>query len=151
MTQRYYNPFTNIDLIYPLEQREYYERYCQTSTSRPAIDKVPFPRMVDLWFAGLAIAAREKLAPIDLSKQETSNFIPGSIFDREDSWRVQVVMLVAIAIEGQLDVVGDARRVMAIANGLAAAGVPLVVDMLAEGDHPPIWSLSDALEEILSK
>ena len=151
MTQRYYNPFTNIDLVYPLEQREYYERYCQTSTSRPAIDQVPFPRMVDLWFAGLAIAAREKLAPIDLSKQETSNFIPGSIFDREDSWRVQVVMLVAIAIEGQLDVVGDARRVMAIANGLAAAGVPLVVDMLVEGAHPPIWSLSDALEKMLSR
>ena len=151
MTQRYYNPFTNIDLVYPLEQREYYERYCQTSTARPSLDQVPFPRMVDLWFVGLAFAAREKLAPIDLSKQETSNFTPGSIFDREDSWRVQVVMLVAIAIEGQLDVVGDARRVMAIANGLAAAGVPLVVDMLVEGDHPPIWSLSDALEEILSK
>ena len=151
MTQRYYNPFTNIDLVYPLEQREYYERYCQTSTARPSLDHVPFPRMVDFWFAGLAIAAREKLTPIDLSKQETSNFTPGSIFDREDSWRVQVVMLVAIAIEGQLDVVGDARRVMAIANGLAAAGVPLVVDMLVEGDHPPIWSLSDALEEILSK
>ena len=151
MTQRYYNPFTNIDLVYPLEQREYYERYCQTSTTRPSLDQVPFPRMVDLWFAGLAIAARESLAPIELSKQETSNFTPGSIFDREDSWRVQVVMLVAIAIEGQLDVVGDARRVMAIANGLAAAGVPLVVDMLVEGDHSPIWSLSDALEEMLSK
>ena len=60
-------------------------------------------------------------------------------------------MLVAIAIEGQLDVVSDARRVMAIANGLAAAGVPLVVDMLVEGGHPPIWSLSDSLEEMLSK
>ena len=58
-------------------------------------------------------------------------------------------MLVAIAIEGNLDIVGDPRRVMAIGNGLAAAGVPRVVEMLTEGNQPAIWNLSDALEEIL--
>ena len=148
MTQRYYNPFANIELIYPVEQRQHYERYCQTGI-RASVDESPFPRMVDLWFTGLALAARERLRPVDLSGQTTSNFITGSIFDREDSWRVQAVMLVAIAIEGNLDVVSDPRRVMAIGNGLAAAGVPRVVEMLTEGNQPAIWNLSDALEDML--
>ena len=148
MTQRYYNPFANIELVYPVEQRQYYERYCQTGT-RASVDESPFPRMVDLWFTGLALAARERLSPVDLSVQTTSNFITGSIFDREDSWRVQAVMLVAIAIEGHLEVVGNPRRVMSIGNGLAAAGVPRVVEMLTEGNQPAIWNLSDALEKVL--
>lgn len=38
---------------------------------------------------------------------------------------------------------------MTIANGLAAAGVPLIVEMLENGDQEPIWNLSDTLADIL--
>ena len=149
MPQRYYNPFAAIDLIAPIEQRNVYDRYCQTS-GRAVIDQSPFPRMVDFWFAGLSIAGRKKLPPIDLSKQQTFKFIEGSIFDR-DSWRVQVIMLVAISIEGHVEVVGEPRRMMAIANGLAANGVPHIVEMLRDGDQDPIWNLSEAVDEIVRK
>lgn len=149
MTQRYHNPFAGVDLIAPVEQRDVYDRYCQTA-GRAVIDQSPFPRMVDFWFAGLALAARKGMPPVDLSKskQETFKFIEGSIFDR-DSWRVQAVMLIAIATEDSVEIVGEPRRMMAIANGLAAAGIPLVVDMLRNGDQEPIWNLSEALDEIL--
>ena len=61
-------------------------------------------------------------------------------------------MLVAIAVEeGNVEIVGDPRRMIAIANGLAAAGVPLIVEMLRDGDSDPIWNLSDVLDEILRK
>ena len=83
---------------------------------------------------------------MDLSGQRTSNFITGAIFDR-DSWRVQAVMLAAIAVEGTIEVVGDANRMIAIANGLAATGVPHIVEMLEDGEQEPIWNLSDALAE----
>lgn len=149
MTQRYHNPFAGIDLIAPVELRDVYDRYCQTG-GRAVIDQSPFPRMVDFWFAGLALAARKGLKPADLSKQETFKFIEGSIFDR-DSWRVQVVMLIAIATEDDVEIVGEPRRMIAIANGLAAAGIPVVVDMLRDGDQDPIWNLSEALDEILRK
>lgn len=149
MTQRYHNPFAGIDLIAPVEQRDVYDRYCQT-TGRAVIDQTPFPRMVDFWFAGLVLAARKGLPPVDLSKYETFKFIEGSIFDR-DSWRVQTVMLIAIASEDKVEIVGEPRRMMAIANGLAAAGIPLVVDMLQDGDQDPIWNLSEAVETILQK
>ena len=147
MAQRYFNHFAGINLVYPAEQKEYYERFCQTG-ARSSVDRSPFPRMVDLWFAGLSIAAGQQQKPVDLSRQETSNFITGAIFDR-DSWRVQAVMLAAIAVEGTVDVVGDPNHMMAIANGLAAAGVPLIVEMLREGDQEPIWNLSEALENLL--
>lgn len=149
MTQRYHNPFAGIDLIAPVEQRDVYDRYCQTA-GRAVIDQSPFPRMVDFWFVGLALAARKGLSPIDLSKQETFKFIEGSIFDR-DSWRVQAVMLIAIATMDSVEIVGEPRRMMAIANGLAAAGIPHVVEMLRDGDQDPIWNLSEALDAYLRK
>lgn len=147
MTQRYHNPFAGIDLIAPVEQRDVYDRYCQTG-GRAVIDQSPFPRMVDFWFTGLALAARKQLAPVDLARQDTFKFIEGSIFDR-DSWRVQAVMLVAIAVEGHVEIAGEPRRMMAIANGVAAAGIPHVVEMLRDGDQDAIWNLSEALDEIL--
>ena len=149
MTQRYHNPFAGIDLIAPIEQRDLYDRYCQTA-GRAVIDQSPFPRMVDLWFLGLALAARKGLTPVDLSKQGTFKFIEGSIFDR-DSWRVQAVMLIAIAMEDSVEIVGEPRRMMAIANGLAAAGIPNVVEMLCDGDQDPIWNLSEGLDAYLRK
>ena len=138
-----------MDLIAPISQRNSYDRYCQTG-GRTSVDQSPFPRMIDLWFAGLSIAARQKLQPIDLSKQETFKFHEGSILD-SDSGRVQMVMLVAIAVAGGLEIVGEPRRMIAIANGLAAVGVPNVVEMLCDGNQAPIWNLSDALDEMLRK
>jgi hypothetical protein len=148
MTQRYHNPFAGIDLLAPVDQREVYDRYCQTG-GRAVIDQSPFPRMVDFWFAGLAVAARRGLKPVELGK-DPFKFIEGSIFDR-DSWRVQALMLVAIAHEGNVEIVGEPRRMIALANGLAAAGIPHVVDMLRDGDQDAIWNFSEALDGMLRK
>ena len=95
----------------------------------------PFPRMVDLWFAGLSIAARLRLEPVQLAGHRTVHMIDGNVFDGEDSWRVQVLMLVALNVENEVDVVDDASRMMGIANGLAAAGVPRILEMLTTGDQ----------------
>lgn len=147
--QQYPNPFAGIDLIAPIEQRDFYDQYCQTG-GHGSVDRSPFPRMIDFWFTGLSIAAREQLKPTDLVKQKTFKFHEGSVFD-SDSWRVQTVMLVAIAVDGSVEIVGEPHRMMNIANGLAAAGVPQIVEMLREGDQDPIWNLSDSLDEILRK
>ena len=104
--------------------------------------------MVDFWFSGLALAAREGTKPVNLSKQETFKFIDGSIFDR-DSWRVQTVMLIAVAAENSINIVGEPRKIITIANGLAAAGIPQVVELLSDGEQDPIWNISEALDEML--
>lgn len=149
MAQRYHNPFAGLDLIAPIDQRDFYDLYCQTG-GRADIDKSPFPRRVDFWFVGLSLAARKELKPINLADQKTFKFIEGSILDR-DSWRIQAVMLVSIVVDGSVEIVGEPRRMITIANGLAAAGVPLIVEMIRNGGQSPIWNLSDALEEALSE
>ena len=148
--QQDHNPFTGVNLAAPSDQRVYYDLYCQTQTpGQSNVNQSPFPRKVDFWFAGLSLAARKELKPVNLFKQQTDPIIDGSIFD-SDSWRVHTVMLVAIAIEENVEIVSEPRRMMDIANGLAAAGVPHIVEMLQHDRNlDPIWNLSDSLNEIL--
>ncbi len=147
MTHQDSNPFVNMQLTAPSAQRADYDRYCQAG-GRTTPNQSPFPRKVDLWFTGFSLAARKNLEPVDLKKQETVDIINGAIFNT-DGWQAQAIMLVAIAIDGNLEIVQEPRRMMDIANALAAAGVPYVVEMLREGNQPPIWNLSDALDDLL--
>ena len=144
MTQQYYNPFAGISVIYPTEQGEDYRKYSR-STGQQSIDQSPFERMIDLWFAGLSLAVHRGLSPLELSGRGTSNMTPGSIFDGADSWRIQVIQLIAVAME-DVEVLEAPNRMMNLANGLAAAGAPYIIDMLQDGDQPPVWNLTEALE-----
>ncbi|RKU19314.1 hypothetical protein C6500_11485 [Candidatus Poribacteria bacterium] len=147
MAQQYDNPFRNMTITSPITQREDYDHYCQAG-QRAKAKTSPFPRKVDLWFAGLTLAAHKKLEPIDLQSKDTADIISGDIFNT-DGWQAQAIMLIAIAVEGNLEVVLNPRQMMDIANGLAAAGVPHIVKMLNEGHRTPIWNLSDAFETLL--
>ena len=147
MADRYFNPFQAIDINVPAEFHEAFTRYSQ-SGGNTSIDESPFPRMVDLWFLSVCVAAREKLEPQDMGKYETKKIIDGSIFG-SDPWRVHTLMLIAIGITGDTQIVSEPRRIMALANGLAVAGLPRVIEMLKDGDAEPIWNLSDALDTLL--
>ena len=148
MNRRENNPFSTTYLVYPIDQRDDYVRFCQTDNPSPS-DQAPFSRRVDMWFAALALAARNSLPSVDLRSRNTTQFVQGSIFDSEP-WRVRVLMLLALGIDQTIDVVENPSRMMTIANGLAAVGQPLVVEMLNRGQDRPIWNLSTAVEELLS-
>lgn len=149
MAERYYNPFQGMDISVPEEYRDTFSRYCRTG-GRSNIDDSPFPRMVDLWFLSICIAVRLNMEPADLGKSETYKIIEGSIF-ANDPIRVHALMLIAIEKTGDVKIVSEPRHVMSLANGLAVAGLPKVVEMLKEGDAEPIWNVSEALDEILRK
>jgi hypothetical protein len=85
---------------------------------------------------------------VDIAKYETYKIIEGSIFGN-DPWRIHTLMMIAISKTGDLGVVSEPRRMMSLANGLAVAGLPKVIDMLKEGDADPIWNISDALDTML--
>lgn len=142
------NPFSNMTVRCLKTQQSDYDEYCQAGQkSRP--DRSPFPRKVDLWFAGLSLAVRKNFKPIDLKKEDTVSIIRyGEVFNT-DNWQTQAIMLIAIAVEHDLEVVLKPSRMMDIANSLAAAGVPHIVKMLSEGPQRPIWNLSDAFEKLL--
>ena len=105
--------------------------------------------MVDLWFAGFALAVRKQLKYDNPIKEKSHRFHTGVVFDGEDSWRIQFIMLVAIEKEGSLEIVKEPSKMMDIANGLAAAGVPQIVAMLRSGSLEPIWNLSESLDDFL--
>lgn len=147
MAGRYSNPFQAIDINVPLEYHEAFERYSQRSANANTDDS-PFPRMVDLWFLAVCIAARLGLEPVNTSKHETRKIIDGSIF-ASDPWRVEMLMLIAIGRTEDVTAVSEPRKVMALASGLAAAGLPEVVEMLKAGEAQPIWNLSDSIDIIL--
>jgi hypothetical protein len=149
MADRYFNPFQAIDINVPVEFHDTFTRYCQTS-GNAVIDQSPFPRMVDLWFLAVCVAARLDLEPIDLGKYETRKIIDGSIFG-SDPWRVHTLMLLAIGKSGNVDIVSEPRKMMSLASGLAVAGLPKVIEMLKDGDGEPIWNISDAIDMVLRK
>lgn len=149
MADRYFNPFQAIDINVPVDLHEAFTRYCQRG-GNAVIDQSPFPRMVDLWFLAVCVAARLGLDPADIGKYETRKIIDGSIFG-SDPWRVHTLMLLAIGISGDVQIVSEPRRMMAIANDLAVAGLPKVIEMLKDGDADPIWNISDALDGLLRK
>lgn len=147
MADRYFNPFQAIDINVPVEFHEAFTRYCQRSADA-VIDQSPFPRMVDLWFLSVCVAARLGLEPADTTKYETRKIIDGSIFG-SDPWRVHTLMLIAIGNTGNVQIVSEPRKMMALANGLAVAGLPKVIEMLKDGDAEPIWNLSYAVVDVL--
>lgn len=147
MADRYFNPFQAIDINVPVALHEAFTRYCQTG-GNAVIDQSPFPRMVDLWFLAVCVAARLDMEPVDIAKYETKKIIDGSIFG-SDPWRVHTLMLVAIAKSGDVQIVSEPRKMMSIASGLAVAGLPKIIEMLKDGDAEPIWNLSDCLDVTL--
>lgn len=147
MAERYFNPFQGIDVSVPDDFHESVSRYSQRE-ERAAIDQRPFPRMVDMWFLSVCLAARNGLPPADVPRGKTTKIIEGSIFS-SDPWRVHALMLIAIAHAGDVNIVAEPRKMMAIANGLAVAGLPSLIQMLTVGGGDPIWNLSDALDALL--
>ena len=130
MADRYFNPFQGIDVSIPVEFHDDITRFSQRE-GKAIIDQSPFPRMVDMWFLAVCIAARDKLQPVDIGKYDTKKIIEGSIFG-SDPWRVHTLMLIAIAQAKSIEIVSEPRKMMNIANGLAIAGLPRVLDMLQD-------------------
>ena len=141
-----HNPFQAIDISVPAADHETYTRYCNRGSVARGDDS-PFPRMVDLWFFAVCLAVRLGLKPQEVAGK-TTKIIDGSIF-ASDPWRVHSLLLISIAQTDDVNIVSEPTRMMNLANGLAAAGLPRVVDMLNEGSAEAIWNLSDATARFL--
>lgn len=145
---RYFNPFQAIDVNVPIEFHEHFVRYSQRGADT-ITDQSPFPRMVDLWFLSVCMAARLDLKPEDVTGTKTIKIIDGSIFS-SDPWRIHMLMMIAIDKTGDVEVVAEPRKIITLANGLAVAGLPKVIEMLKHGSSDPIWNLSDAMMDYLN-
>ena len=149
MGERHHNPFQGFDISVPEHLHETaFRRFCQTAGNQD-VDKSPFPRMIDLWFLALCVAVRLKLRPAQLQKGKTVKIIDGTIFGT-DPWRIHALMLIALGRTNDENIVTKPGEIMAMASGLAVAGLPRVVEMLTKEDGDEIWNLSDALDDLLA-
>lgn len=138
------NPFQKYDLSIPEKYHEFFVQYSQTRTdgTKTNIDKSPFRRMVDLWFLAFSVAVHRGLEPVDFTSQKTHKIIDGTIFS-SDPWRVNAIMLTSVGITGEVEILTKPSEMMRLANSLALAGLPVVIEMLKDGPSEPIWNLSD--------
>lgn len=150
MADRYFNPFQAIDISVPVEFHEAFTRYCKGG---PDVDQSPFPRMVDLWFLCVCVAARLDLEPANISRSKTQKsikIIDGTIFG-SDPWRIHTLMLIAVGKTGDIQIVSEPRKMMALAENFAVAGMQKVIEILKNGDAEPMFNLSDYIDSLLRK
>lgn len=152
MADRYYNPFQTAELRIPESYREEVSRYCQGPTQegrKTGLGEAPFPRMVDMWFLALCLGAK-KGNKEDLSGIKMHKFMDGTVLS-SDPWRIDALMLLAISLTDNTEIVTDPGTIISLANEYAAGSLPDVIDMLKDGDADAIYNLSDNLEAEIKK
>ena len=140
------NPYANLDLKIPKRYLEEFQTYTMTMRSddgRPKdVDRSPFDRYVDLWWAAIGVGVCEgRLSEID----EAHKFVTGVVLNQEP-WRIIHLELLAIGHTGSVEVLKQPGKIIDIANGFAATGIPLLVDELVR-KLEPIWDVSKHLRE----
>ena len=152
MSSKYYNPFQGLDLRVPNRFRDEFGRYCQTHSEdggKSSVLHSPFPRMVDMWFLAACLGAQSG-KPAEYDQKDTYKIIDASIFS-SDPWRIDALVLLAIAYTKKVEIVNEPREVLALASGFAVAGMDKLLEMLKDGEADPIWNLSDELDRLLKK
>jgi hypothetical protein len=145
------NPFLNAEINAPNEFQEFFQRYSQTTGASTVndFDRKPFPRMVDFWFLAIGVAVKKGLKPLDLSGMATYKAAEGAAISSPE-WRIHALKLVAIGQTGDPSIVTDGRAMMRIANGLAFAGMPHLIETLEENLDDEAFGLCDSLVELLA-
>ena len=64
-------------------------------------------------------------------------------------WRIHALKLIAIGETSDPEVVKDPKKMMEIANGLAFAGIPHLIEILEGNADDEIFGLSDALVKMI--
>lgn len=147
--EKYYNPFQNHEIRCPKEYHDQITKYTQTKSldgRKTNPDQSPFPRMVDIWLLAMCFGIRkEKRVPLTI---DSVKLVEGTIFS-SDPWRVEVMSLIAIALNENTDVLNKPGEIILMANEYAAAGYQDVFNLLEEGHGDPIWNISTQLLNIL--
>lgn len=141
------NPYVNLELKIPNQYSEDFKKYTSRFKSEDGsakdIDRSPFDRYVDFWWAAIGVGVCEGRVS---NTDDSEKFVTGVVLS-QDPWRITHLELLAIAHTGSADVIGRPGEVIEIANGYAATGVPILVEMLLK-KLEPIWDISNYLKNL---
>jgi len=129
----------------------------QPTTAYRTADQAPFRRMIDFWFTAIAWAVRHNVQPVD---QVTGRFFvnlgpnPNDIRNLEE-WRADLLAILAVRDFGvDSPDVTDTRKVIALANGYAEAGAPLLLDFLEQSTDlalPRLYLVADIMSGLVTE
>lgn len=141
------NPYANIELKIPSQYSEDFRKYTSRGKTEEGvnkdIDRSPFALYVDLWWTSICVGiSLGRLSDTDNSEK----FVTGVVLN-QDPWRITHLELLAIAHTGSTNVIGKPSDVIGIANGFAATGVPILVEILLKKSEP-IWDVSNYLKKL---
>ncbi|MFK4259205.1 hypothetical protein [Agrobacterium tumefaciens] len=144
------NPFLNTEVFAPQEFQTYFQKYSlsQGGSTVDDFDRKPFHRMVDFWFMAIAVAVKKGLKQAELPSANLYKAIDSPALSSSE-WRLHALKLIAIAESGNPEIVTDGRAMIRIANGLAFAGMPILIDILENNIDEEAFGLCDALIEML--
>lgn len=139
-----YNPFAPESLTLPEAVDEQVNRLVRQGVKNAkALDR-PFVRKVDVWILAISMAVATDLPAVEGVKGR--RFADGSVLQRNPQI-ISLLELLAIGKTGDPQIVVEPKRVIDIANGLAAAGVDAVLDA---ADQPglPVWKVGERAFEL---
>lgn len=134
-----YNPFAPLTLHLPESVEEQVNRLVRQGVKDATPADRPFARKVDVWALAIAFAVANDLPIAEGVRMK--RFADGSVLQRNPTI-ITLLELLAIGRTGDPQVVAEPRKVVDLANGLAAAGVELI---LQAADQPglPVWKLGE--------
>jgi len=140
------NPYANLELRIPKQYVQEFQAYTMTMRTEDGtakdVDRAPFSRYVDLWWAAMGIGVCEgRMTELEAPHK----FVTGVVLNQEP-WRIIQLELLSIGQTGSTDVLKQPGQVIDIANRYAATGIPLMVAELV-GKAKPIWDVSNYLRD----
>ena len=148
MPRELVNPFQNYDLRVPKSEWEAVRRFTGTfrpeGGAEPDIDRNPFRRYIDLWWAGMCLGVQERRRT-SLPPDGWHPFITGVILS-SDPWRIFHLEMLAIAEKKSGEILKDPSEIILMANEYAATGLMRLTGVMV-GKSEPIWAVSQFLKE----
>jgi hypothetical protein len=124
----------------------------QPNASHRSIEEAPFRRMYDFWLAAVLWAEHHALEP--MSGAKTEKFIsvgPTPNDAKPEIWMLELLLLIAVRrLEPDVNALPEPADVFKLANELAAAGAPLLIDELersADLMEPRLYTTAELFRE----
>lgn len=141
-----WNPFQNIDLLFPHES-ESIKDLTQSGGGSGSGTTAPFPRMVDAWLLAVSLGTQNQGEHFSYSPP-SRKFVTGAVLQK-DTRAIYFLHHVALSVlltdpefesqpeEAAYEVVKNPHRVIKIANDLAARGYDDLMKLI-QGNNPEV-------------
>jgi hypothetical protein len=124
----------------------------QPNAGHRSIEEAPFRRMYDFWFASVLWAEHSDSESISGAKTEKFIAVGPTPSDaKPDTWMLELLLLIAVRrLKPDVNTLPEPAEVFKLANELAAAGAPRLIDEIERRSdlmEPRLYTVADLFRE----